>query len=196
MVCALIGFGLLALIVEAVMRRGGGYAVWDRWWPALARERRVGSTATEAPFRSGAVVVRDGGVEAGVPVAVSLWLFPAALVALAWSLCVVAALGDVDDVFEGRRHAGNVFASLAFVVTRAVAGGASVLHAARRDLRGFAVSGGLALALDAALAVYPLPCSDRRMDDAFVAAVGLCVHAPFTLGFAWHAWRRRGLVPA
>ena len=187
---------LAGLVVgsDAVLRGIGLYeAVLDDW-PAAFRERRVVASDSALPFRAADAVAYEPVVGAGIPRSVTLPIAPAVLLTVMWVVCLFLALSELGRFLLQGRPAAHTVASLALVVVHAAAGVVTVGSVATRATRAFALSCGVVLALDAALAAFPLPCSDHRSDDVHIALAGLAVHVPLALAFAWNAWRRRGLV--
>lgn len=185
--------GALTVAVDAGARRAGLYADTEAYWPAgwraVQREARP-----ETPYRAAEAVRWERVVVAGIPRATSLFVAPAVLVTLMWSLAAVLALGDTPAVLRGARPLGTALGSLALCVTRAAAGAATVSAAVGRAPLPFTLWAAAAMALDLLLYTVPIPCSDHRSDDVAMAAFGATVGTLLACGFAWSALRRRGLV--
>lgn len=185
--------GALTVAVDAGARRAGVYAGtearWPAGWRAVRREPRP-----EAPYRAAEAVRWERVVVAGIPRATSLFVAPAVLVALMWSVAVVLALGDVPEVVRGARPWWTTLGSLVLCVARAGVGVATVGAAVGRATVPFAAWSAAAMGLDLLLYTVPIPCSDHRSDDVAMAAFGLIVAVLLAAGFAWSALRRRGLV--
>jgi hypothetical protein len=192
----LIAASLLALVMlDALLRDWGCYtwpaASWPAAWRKVSQDR-----GKPSPYREG---IRNEWVEvvkAGIPRAVSVFLPPVLGMTLVWALGSVLALGDLADVVRGRRSLAFVLASLALCVLRALTAGISLLAAYEGRKRAFFAASALALGHDAALALYPIPCSDIRADDVHIALAGLVAQGALTLVFAFSVWRRHGLVPS
>lgn len=180
--------------VDWLARRGNAYAGTEVDWPEAVRVRR-GAVDGERPYRAAAPEDVLPAVPAGVPASVSA---PALLVGgltFLWSIAVVLGVGDLLRALAGRRALAFTLASLAWCAVRAAAGWAAVCAASFRAPRGFAVAAAVVAAMDAALALLPVPCSDVRADDVSMARAGLAVTIALALGFAVALWRRRGTVP-
>ena len=179
--------------LDWLARRGNAYAGTEVDWPEAVRVRR-GAVDGERPYRAAAPEDALPAVPAGVPASVSA---PALLfggLTFLWSLAVVLNFGDLFKALDGRRALGFTLTSLAWCAVRAAAGWAAVGFASFRAPRGFAVAAGVVAAMDATLALLPVPCSDVRADDVSMAKAGLAVTAALALGFAVALWRRRGTV--
>ncbi|MEZ4394814.1 MAG: hypothetical protein R3A48_27375 [Polyangiales bacterium] len=182
-----------ALAVDAFARLVGCYETSARWWPATWRRRR-GARGEGTPYRHALGDDWEPRVRAGIPRSVSMFVAPCMLLSAFWSLAIVLALSDVPAALSGTRRLRTVLASLALCVASALVGWITLNATLERRDRAFAVAITLALALNSALAVFPLPCSDVRADDVRFALAGLITHAPLALAYAWHRWRRRGSV--
>ncbi len=185
--------GALTVAVDAGARRAGVYAGTEARWPAGWRAVRQ-ETRPEAPYRAAEAVRWERVVPAGIPRATSLFVAPAVLVALMWSVAAVLALGDAPEVLRGARPWWTALASLVLCVTRAGVGVAAVGAAVGRAPVHFAAWSAAALGLDLLLYTFAIPCSDHRSDDVAMAAFGLAAGTLLAGGFAWSALRRRGLV--
>ena len=192
-VATVLGVGLVA--IDAAARRGGVYDLTALPWPALYRVHRAGPADADAPYRESRPTSHLLVVPEGIPRAASVMLLPAGLLSLAWTLCVVLALGDVPAALGGTRGLVPTLASLALCVVRAGAGWASLAAALGQRRGAFAAIVLVTLGLDATLALFPIPCSDNRASDVRVALAGLLIDVPLALGFAWSQWERRGLIP-
>jgi hypothetical protein len=188
---AALAVGLVAL--DAGLRRLGCYAstsqAWPAGWRALPPERGGPSPYRQAGTEGWAIAV-----EAGIPPAVSVFLAPVVVLSLLWMFGIVAGTLDLADVVRGTRSFGFWLSSLSLCVTRAIAGGATVSAAIERSRRDFFVASAVALALDTALVLFPLPCTDHRNEDVGVALANVAAQAALLLGFAISVWRRRGLA--
>lgn len=185
---------VVASACDRFARRNGLYLDTVVDWPESVIVRRRGVRA-DAPYRASQAVDR-AVLPGGIPAAASVMLLPVALLSLAWSLCIVFALGDLPAAFAGHRALGRALASLGWCALRAAVGWSALSAVVTNRPRVFGVLGVLALALDVALATTDVPCSDIRADDIRVAKVGLVVHGLLTAGYAWSQWRRRGAVDA
>lgn len=181
------------LAADALARRLGFYATSSLSWPAAWRQRR-GARAEGTPYRHALGADWEPRVGAGIPRSVSVFVFPSVLLAAFWSLAIALALSDVPAALSGTRRLSTALASLAFCVVSALLGWTSLNATLERRDRAFATTVALALGLEAALAAFPLPCSDVRADDVRMAYAGMITHAPLALAYAWHRWRRRDTV--
>ena len=181
--------------VDWLARRGGVYGGAELDWPSLCRVRRAPVVDAERPYRAASPEGAHGVIGAGVPAVVSIPMLAVMALALLWTFAFVMGFGDLPAAFSGRRGLAFTLTSLGWCGLRAAAGWALAGCALTRQGERFTVAAALALAMDAALAVLPVPCSDIRADDVSVARAGLVVGALLAMGFAWAQWRRRGMLP-
>ena len=184
---------LALLVLDAIARRLGVYASTTGSWPAGFREASLPLHDT-SPYREHHGRQLVAVVNAGIPRLTSIFLLPVLGVALAWSLAVPLAVADLRAAFQGRRALALVLASLVLCAVRASSGVATLMGALGRSPRLLVCAGSLALGLDVALALYPLPCSDVRAHDVAIATFGAAAQAALMVGFAISSWMRRGLV--
>jgi hypothetical protein len=188
---AALAVALVAL--DAGLRRLGCYAstsqAWPAGWRALPPERGGPSPYRHAGKEGWAIAV-----DAGIPPAVSVFLPPVLVLFLLWMFGVVAGTLDLADVVRGTRSFGFWLSSMLLCVTRAIAGGATLSAAIERSRRDFFVASAVALALDTALVLFPLPCTDHRYEDVGVALANAAAQSALLLGFTISVWRRRGLM--
>lgn len=181
--------------VDWLARRGGVYGSTELDWPALVRVRRAPVVDAERPYRAASPEGAQGVVAAGIPAVVSIPMLAVMALATLWTFAFVMGFGDLSAAFAGRRGVGFTLTSLGWCGLRAAAGWALAGCALTRHGRAFPVAAALVFAMDAALAVFPVPCSDIRADDVSVARAGLLVAALLALGFTGAQWRRRGTLP-
>lgn len=190
------GFVLLAIaaVIDALARAAGAYAALDVWWPAGWRAVVVPVRANDGIYRAQKLVRWERLVPAGVPRAVSFTVVVAAGFALLWSFAAVAAVIEGAQALWGAHLVWAALASMVLCVTRALiqwALASAVLH---RALFRVAVTVAMALTLDLSLAMFALPCSDRRSDDVVVAHIGIAIGFALASVLCCDGWRRRGTL--
>jgi hypothetical protein len=181
--------------VDWLARRGGLYGATEAAWPTLTRLRRAATVEGDRPYRAVSPEGAQGVIAAGVPAVVSAPMLAVMAQSALWTFAFAMGFGDLSAAFAGRRGLAFTLTSLVWCGLRAAAGWMLAGSALTRHGRGFAVAAAVVGAMDAALAVFPVPCSDIRADDVSVARAGLLVAAVLTLGFALAQWHRRGTLP-
>lgn len=184
----------LVVLADRIARRSGTYEGTEREWPAAVRVTQ-GEVAVERPYRAAAPAVARVVVPAGVPAVVSAPTLLAGIFSTLWTVALLLGLGDLWRALSGRRALAFALASLVWCGLRTAAGWATVCAASFAQPRRFVWAALAAGAMDAALAAFPLPCSDVRADDVSIARAGLVVTAVLAAGFGAARWSRRGTVP-
>lgn len=152
-------------------------------WPARWRAERA-ETVGDGPFRAVDVVQWHRTRDAGIPWIASFAQLPGFGLSLMWSLAVVLSLGDLSAASRGEREWALVLSSTALCVLRALLAWATLGAVLERSARYVWGAGAVAFALDAALRLWPLPCSDKRADDILMATLGLATTALMVVTFA------------
>lgn len=185
---------LVALGLDAFARRTGMYQPTAETWPALWRGRAQTRDEADGPYRAVDHVAWELVRAAGVPRCVSATSLPVFALALLWSLATILALGDVISATHRGHTLSFALSSLALCVTRAALAWSCFGAALERWRRTMVLCSLVALALDVALALVALPCSDHRADDVRMAQHGAVAQGAALVAFLWATRRRAGVI--